>query len=173
MAKQVKLPDFGIYFRTNSRSPIDFVCRETPNLLHDIVFLRGYLHDATFETGDVHLTGNVLRIKMNRDRWELYKGPRELESIATRLVIRPVLSLKWRSKPKVARKFLIRDVYLGESFWDDSDKAEVVLSGFGKNPSQLRIVVRDPFSIRLQDVSRKEVNTEPNGRIPGDCAESQ
>ena len=150
------LPDFGIYFRTNSRSPINFVSRDTPNLLHDMIFLRSYLHDATFETGDVHLTGNVLLIKMNRDRWELYKAPGELESIATRLVIRPVLSLTWRPKPKVASKFFIRDLFLGESFWDDSDKADVVLSGFGKNPSQLRIVVRDPFSIRLQDVARRK-----------------
>jgi hypothetical protein len=156
VAKRVTLPDFGIYFRTNSRSPIDFVCRETPNLLHDMVFLRGYLHDATFETGDVRLTGNVLRIGLKRDRWELYKSHRELESIRTRLVIRPVLTLKWRSKPKAASKFFIRDVYLGESFWDNSDKAEVVLSGFGKKPSQLRITVRDPFSIRLQDASGRK-----------------
>ena len=158
MGKRVTLPDFGIYFRTNSRSPIDFVCRETPNLLHDMVFLRSYLHDAMFETGDVRLTGNVLRISMNRDRWELYEAPGELESIATRLIIRPVLSVKWRSKPKSANKFLIRDVYLGESFWDNSDKGEVVLSGFGNNPSQLRIVVRDPFSIRLQDALKRRVS---------------
>jgi hypothetical protein len=154
--KQVTLPDFGIYFRTKRRSPIAFVCREAPNLLHDMVFLRGYLHDATFETGDVRLTGNVLRIRMNRDRWELFKALGQLERIATRLIVRPVVSLKWRSKPKAASKFFIRDIYLGESFWDSSDKADVVLSGFGKNPAQLRIVVREPFSIRLQDVSRRK-----------------
>jgi hypothetical protein len=156
VAKRVTLPDFGIYFRTSSRSPIDFVCRETPNLLHDMVFLRSYLHDATFEASDVHLRGTVLRIGLKRDRWELYKSPGELESIATRLIIRPVLSLKWRSKAKVASEFSIRDVYLGESFWDNSDTAEVVLAGFGKNPSQLRITVRDPFSIRLQDESGRK-----------------
>ena len=156
MAKRVTLPDFGIYFRTNSRSPIDFVCRETPNLLHDMVFLRSYLHDAAFEDRDVRLRGTVLRIGLKRDRWELYKSNGELERMATRLTIRPVLSLKWHSKPKVGSKFFIRDVYLGESFWDHSDKAEIVLSGFGKKPSQIRIVVRDPFSIRLLDVSRKK-----------------
>jgi hypothetical protein len=156
VVKQTLLPDFGIYFRTNRRSPIDFVCRETPNLLHDMIFLRGYLHDATFETDDVSLTGSVLRIRMNRDRWELYKAPGELESITTKLTIRSVLSLKWRAKPTIAEKFFVRDVYLGESFWDSSDKAEVVLSGFGKNPSQLRIVVREPFAIRLQDVSKRK-----------------
>jgi hypothetical protein len=154
--KQVTLPDFGRYFRTNRRSPVDFSCREGPNLLHDVVFLGSYLHDATFETGDVRLTGSVLRIRISRDRWELYNGLGELESIATTLTIRPVLSLKWRSKPKVANEFLIRDVYLGESFWDNSDRAEIVLSGFGKIPPQLRIVAREPFSIRLQDVPKRK-----------------
>ena len=155
VAKRVTLPDFGIYFRTNNRSPIDFVCRETPNLLHDMVFLRSYLHDATFEAGDVRLKGAVLRIGLKRDRWELYKSHGELESIATRLIISPVLSLKWKSKARSADKFSVCDVYLGESFWDNSDTAEVVLSGFGNRPSQLRITVRDPFSIRLQDVAGK------------------
>jgi hypothetical protein len=86
----------------------------------------------------------------------LHKALGELERIATTLTIRPVLSLKWQSKPKKANNFFIRDIYLGESFWDSSDKAEVVLSGFGKNPPQLRIVAREPFSIRLQDVLKRK-----------------
>jgi hypothetical protein len=121
-----------------------------------MVFLRSYLHDATFEASDVLLRGTVLRIRLKRDRWELYKSHGELESIATRLIIRPVLSLKWQSKGKLANKFSIRDVYLGESFWDNSDTAEVVLSSFGKKPSQLRITVSDPFSIRMQDASSRK-----------------
>jgi hypothetical protein len=153
VVKRVKLPDFGIYFRTNNRSPIDFVCREAPNLLHDMVFLRSYLHDATFKASDVHLKGTALRIALKRDRWELYKSLGKLESTNTNLIIRPVLSLNWRSKPKTAGTFFVRYVFLGESFWDSFDRAEVVLSGFGKKPAQLRIVVRDPFSIRLQDSS--------------------
>jgi hypothetical protein len=139
-----------------AEAPSIFVCRETPNLLHDMVFLRSYLHDATFEASDVLLRGTVLRIRLNRDRWELYKLHRELESIATKLIIRPVLSLKWQSRAKSADKFSIRDVYWGESFWDNSDRAEVVLSGFGKKPCQLRITVRDPFSIRMRDASGRK-----------------
>lgn len=156
MNKSATLPDFGTFFRTNSRKPIDFVCREGPNLLHDMIFLRSYLHDATFETSDVGLKGNVLRIGMSRDRWELYKSLGKLESIATSLIISPVLSMKWKSMGKSPKEFFIRHLYLGESFWDDTDKAEFVLSGFGKKPQQLRIVVSDPFSIRLQDVSSKK-----------------
>jgi hypothetical protein len=68
VAKRVTLPDFGIYFRTDNPSPIDFACRETPNLLHDMIFLQSYLHDATFKAGDVRLKGNVVCIGLQRDR---------------------------------------------------------------------------------------------------------
>jgi hypothetical protein len=157
MTERLSLPDFGKYFRTNSRSPIDFVCRDAPNLLHDIVFLRSYIHDASFDVSRIRLGTKILRLPMQRDRWERYKTSRKLESIAAILVISPVLALKWKSIPKARGKscpgkFYIRDVYLGESYWDSSDVAEIVLSSFGKKPSQLRIVVREPFSIRMTDV---------------------
>jgi hypothetical protein len=133
------------------------VCREAPNLLHDIVFLRSYIHDASFEIGKVRLGGKTLRIPMQRDRWERYEASGKLGSIAATLVISPVLALKWESISKARktsrpRKFFIREFYLGESYWDSSDKAEIVLSSFGKKPPQLRIIVREPFSIRLTDV---------------------
>jgi hypothetical protein len=156
MTKRVSLPDFGEYFRTNSRSPIDFVCRDGPNLLHDIVFLRDYIHDAGFETSKIHLGSKILRIPLQRDRWELYKTSRKLESIDATLSVSPVIALKWKSMPKRrSSKFFIKDVYLSESFWDSSDRAEIVLSSFGKNPPQLRIVVHDPFLIRLTDKPRR------------------
>jgi len=118
ITKRPNLPDFGKFFRTNSRSPIDFACRDAPNLLHDMVFLRSYLHDAAFEIGKIHRTGNLLRIPLQRDRWERYKPSRALEKIASSLVISPVLVLKWESMSKPGRKqkarhsnrFYIRDI---------------------------------------------------------------
>ena len=95
---------------------------------------------------------------MQRDRRERYRPSRKLESVAAKLVISPVIALKWESIHKTKalaksnNKFFIRDVYLGESFWDSSDKADIVLSSFGKNPRKPRIIVTDPFSIRLTDV---------------------
>lgn len=154
MTKRSSLPDFGKYFRTNSRSPIDFACRDAPNLFHDLVFLRSYIHDASFETSKIRLDGKTLRITMLRDRWERYKTNRKLESVAAKLVISPVLALKWESIPRAreSNEFFIRDVYLGESYWDSSGKADIVLSSFGKNPRKLRIIVDVPFSIRLTDI---------------------
>src|SRR6266436_3406039 len=35
MSKRLRLPDFGMYFHTDSPSPIDFICRTPPNLFHD------------------------------------------------------------------------------------------------------------------------------------------
>jgi hypothetical protein len=162
MRKRVNLPDFGKYFRTKSRSPIDFVCRDAPNLLHDMIFLRSYIHDAKFEIGSVRLNGETLHIPMQRDRWERYKASGNLESIAAQLVISRVLTIKWESVTKERRRrdsshqFFVRDVYLGESYWDQSDKGEIVIAGFGKNPPKLRIFVRDPFSFRLTDVESKK-----------------
>lgn len=150
MTKRLRLPDFGKYFRTNSRGPIDFVCREVPNLLHDLVFLRSYLHDASFEINKIRLAGKTLCVPMQRDRWERYKVSRELESVAAKLVISPVLALKWEPIPKVrasshhSNEFFIRDVYLGESFWDSSDKADIVLSSFGKNPANYELLSANP-----------------------------
>jgi hypothetical protein len=159
MTRRLNLPDFGKYFRTNSRSPINFLCRDEPNLHHDIVFLRSYIHDATFEIGKVRLSGKTLRIPMQRDCWERYKASGILESVAAKLVISPVLALKWESIPKTraashSNKFYVEDVYLGESYWDSSDKADIVISSFGKKPLKLRIIAREPFSIRLTDVRR-------------------
>ena len=157
MTERLSLPDFGKYFRTNSRSPIDFVCRDAPNLLYDIVFLRRYIHDASFDVSRIRPGTKILRIPMQRDRWERHKTSRKLESIEAILVISPVLALKWKPIPEARGKscpgkFYIRDVHLGESYWDSSDVPEIVLSSFGKKPSQLRTVVREPFSIRMTDV---------------------
>ena len=156
MNKRSRLPDFGKYFRTNSRTPIDFVCRDGANLLHDVVFLRSYIHDASFEAREVRLRGKTLRIRMQRDRWEFHKDSKNLESIPATLVISPVLTVKWESFSKtrassIPNKFFVRDIYLGEIFWDNSDKADIVLSSFGKKPPKLRIIVWDPFTIRLTD----------------------
>ena len=102
--------------------------------------------------------GTVLRIRLQRARWELQKRSDGLENISSELIIAPVISVKWQSKSSVGSKgkFFVRDVYLADSIWDATDRAEVVLSGFGRNPTQLRIVVQDPFKVRLRDIQRKK-----------------
>jgi hypothetical protein len=139
--RKVILPDFGKFFRTDNRSPIDFVCRDGANLLHDFVYLRSFLHDASLDIHNVRRSGKVLRILLERPRWELYKGSNGLEAISSQLIIDPTVSGKWESKsPRNARpkgKFFVRDVYLAESFWDATNRAKVVLSGFGRKRMQL------------------------------------
>jgi hypothetical protein len=50
--------------------------------------------------------------------------------------------------------FFICDIYLGEIYWDASDRAEIVISSFGKSPTKLRITVRQPFPLKLTDARR-------------------
>jgi hypothetical protein len=156
MNRRVRLPDFGKYFRTSNRRHIDFVCRDAPNLLHDIALLRSYVHDASFDRSKIRLAGQVLSIPLQRDRWELYKESEELQRITATLTISPALAMKWKSAGKARtpsrfRKFFIRDVYLGESYWDTSDEPEVVFTSVGSKSLQLRITVSDPFVISLTD----------------------
>lgn len=128
-----------------------------------MVFLRSYLHDATFETSDVLLRGTALRIRLKRDRWELYKSQGELESVATRLIIRPVLSLKWQSKAKLANKFSICDVYLGESFWNNSVQPRLSFPALARShPSyELLSVTPSQFVCRMRLVG---CDREQNGQ---------
>jgi hypothetical protein len=88
----------------------------------------------------------------------------QLESIFSQLTISPVLSVIWEADGRPLRKgnlprnreFSIRDIYLSESFWDDSDKAEIVFRGHGKRPLKLRLTVSDTFSIHLEDRDEKK-----------------
>jgi hypothetical protein len=153
MTRRLRLPDFGKYFHIKSPGPVDFTCRTPPNLFHDLVFLKSYIHDARFRIERMRFRGKTLQISMERDRWERYEHLGKLESIFCELTIRPVVSIAWEFKGKLLRKgilprekeFAIRDVYLGESYWDNSGKGEIIVSGHGRRPSKLRIAVSDPF----------------------------
>ena len=130
--------------------------------MHDLVFLSSYIHDARFKIKEVRLRGKKLQIPLERDRWERYKSLGELECIPSLLTVNPVLSIGWESKGRLIRKgsapqaeeFCIRHVYPGEAYWDEPENGQIVLSGHGKGPSKLRISVRDPFIIRLEDRKR-------------------
>jgi hypothetical protein len=159
MKTRVQLPDFGTYFHTKSLSPIDFTCRTPPNLFHDLVFLSSYVHDAQFRIERIRLRGKTLKIPMERDRWELYENLGRLESVSSQLTISPVFSMVWESEGKPLRKgtlprsreFSIRRVYLAESFWEDSDKGEIIFKCHGKQQLKLRLTVSDVFVIHLED----------------------
>ena len=166
MKTRLQLPDFERYFHTKSISPIDFTCRTPPNLFHDLVILQSYIHDARFRIDRVRLRGKTLKIPMERDRWELYKSLGKLQCISCDLTISPALSMVWETTGKRLRKgslprnreFSIRDVYLGESFWDDSEKGEIIFRGHGKHPYKLRATVSDIFMIHLEDREEKTAN---------------
>ena len=166
MSNRPRLPDFGTYFQTSSQNPIDFTCRESPNLFHDLVFLKSYIHDSRFQTEDLRLQKKVLTIPLERDRWELFSSLHSLETIRCELTISPVLSVNWELHGKLLERenssqnleFRIRDIYLGESYWENAAKGEVVLIAHGKQNRKLRLRVRDPFVLRMQDQVPKKKN---------------
>ena len=155
-----------MYFHTKSPRLIDFTCRQGPNFFHDLVFLASYIHDARIEIDGIRLRGKTLQLPMERDRWERFQNLGILGSIPCRLTISSVLSMSWQHRGKTVRKgslhrgaeFTIRHVYLGESYWDDSERGEIILSPYGKRLCKLRIAVSDPFVIHLEDCAARKVN---------------
>lgn len=128
------------------------------------MFLGSYIHDACFQIESISLREKTLHVAMQRDRWERFNRLKKLERISCELTISPVFSIAWECKRKLVRKkfsprdgeFRIRHVYLGESYWDDSDQGEIIFSGHGKRPCELRIAVSDLFFIRLRDRTEKK-----------------
>jgi len=159
--KSQNQPDFGVHFHTDAPTPIDYESRSGPNLCHDIVYLASYIHDARFKIEHVKLHRTTLTIPLERDRWELYKSRGRLGSVKSHLTICPALSILWElSGPLTARggisrvrELFVKDLYLGESYWEDENAGEVVLSNRGI--FKLRIRVFEPFVIRLTDLARK------------------
>lgn len=155
--------NFTSHFQTDDPTPIDYLSRPMPNLYHDIFYLSSYIHDSRFKMRNIAFRGKKLIVPLERDRWELFGKRKNLQSIPSRLIIYPVLSMCWEFCGPLAifrgdlrsRDVWIRHFYLGESFWDDSDRWELVLScpGFFK----LRISVPEfDFTVRLVDATRKK-----------------
>ncbi len=78
------------FFKTTNSEPIDFASRYPPNLQHDMLYLTSYIHDAKFSIARVRLRDRILRIPMDRDRWELGTGVGFLDVISSVLTIQPV-----------------------------------------------------------------------------------
>jgi hypothetical protein len=135
IAKRSPVLDFGIYFQTDSSAPIDFTCRDAPSLFHDLVFLGSYIHDARVKVKDICLQGKRLQISLQRARWERYKNLGRLESIPSLLTVSPVVSVRWESGMRSGQKrdspqaeeFTVRHLYLGESYWDNSEMGSVLI----------------------------------------------
>lgn len=132
---------FRDYFQTESTDPIDFSSRYPPNLLHDLLYLSSYIHDAKFLITQVQLRDKKLYIPMERERWELYDLLGDIHPISSLLTIEPVEAIRWKLRDDVtAGKFLVSHIFFGESFWTNfggQGKIEMVISG--PRGSKLRI----------------------------------
>ena len=99
-------PDFGTWFRATEPQRICYEIRNDANRLHDLVYLSSYLHDARLCPSSVKLTRGCLRIRLERDCWELFEFYQELVSVPSILEISPVVELEWRFQQAILRGLL-------------------------------------------------------------------
>ena len=71
-----------------------------------VVILSSYLHDARLCPSSVKLTRGCLRIRLERDCWELFEFYQELVSVPSILEISPVVELEWRFQQAILRGLL-------------------------------------------------------------------
>jgi hypothetical protein len=112
------LLNFGDYFQTDNKEPIDFSGRHPPNLQHDLFYLSSYIHDAEFLIEQVQLKEKTLLIPMQRSRWELYDSLGGLEVIDSVLAIEDVEEITWELLDNRLKrdKFIVRNIFFGEMF---------------------------------------------------------
>ena len=166
--------DFQAHFRTigHSTRPLRYRVRSNSNFVHDIEFVNGLVHDATFRVHDISGTKRHLEVPITRIRWEQREevaGQQVTEALAT-LHFRGVSSVRWVAGDICLAKGLdghlfdksdtaagqatcqIYRVFVAESTYSTSSSpVEVVLTGY---PAfwQLRIVLLPSrWSIELTD----------------------
>jgi hypothetical protein len=130
-------PDFGSFFKTRNPDPIAFEVRWDSNLYHDIAYLSSYMHDARFSLANVTRREKLLKIKLDRDRWELWHDEpgEELLTAASTLRLAPVLHWEWvffdpQTVPRLDTddELIVAEVFLGQGHWEGDDSTELVLS---------------------------------------------
>lgn len=99
-------PDFGTWFRATEPRRICYAVRDDANQWHDLAYLSSYLHDARFCPSQTKLVKGCLRIRLERDCWELFGTYGEVISVPSVLEISPVLNLHWRLEHAVLEGLL-------------------------------------------------------------------
>ena len=115
-------PNFGTWFRATEPRRICYEIRDDANQLHDLAYLCSYLHDAKLCPSTVKRRRGCLRIRLERDCWELFELYQELVSVPSVLEISSVVELQWKFQQAVLRGLLAGppgELYICDFFIED------------------------------------------------------
>lgn len=152
-------PDFGCGFHLHEPRRIRYEVRHGENLLHDLIYMSSYIHDAKTSLSSVRFRGGRLNIGMERDRWELFRHSGELDCVPARLDISGVLSVGWRFEHRALMDVAAdphSPLWISGCRFPDPDayqpeRAQLIISGGGGfwslsavlSPREWKIVLRD------------------------------
>lgn len=146
--------DFTTFFTKKSIERLSFATRRDVNYLHEMIFLASYLHDSTFLEKDFKLKNGVVTVLLDRCCWEffsrIHRISDNLPGCKSRLKISGVQECKWSKKP-TNKMIEIRDIFIGERQYLDTDTSHLVINTSCKN---LRIDLfgkNSYFDIQLED----------------------
>ncbi len=166
--------DFAKQFSCPKDRPLNFKCRLDSNFPHDIIYLDSYLHDAEFYWSKKFLTTKVLKIRFERDCWELPLKRNGLAWAKSILTISPIVSVSLKktdlayfdgSKRK-CRKCIVKSIYLGEDYWERDmiysfdDQLNLIETDYSESDVFTLNIRTDDFILKLK-LPRGEHNKLP------------
>jgi len=154
-----KQPDFHkLYMDSFGGRPrkITYAVRKGNNRYHDVEFLYGLLHDASFRPKDFRLKGTHLTIRMYRLAWALYlEDSAVLPSAKAQLDVSPVLAVRWWYRKGFIGK-RAKALVIGGLWLDPRASAKDTLSftffDYARNWRCTLILPEDEFVMKLTDL---------------------
>jgi len=146
---------------TDDHAPIRYQTRHPPDRRDDVIYLRSYIHGATFRIDELDLRGKSLIFPLNRARWELYQAIGDLTHIRSELTISRLVSLRLELnhfsllRKNFLRKpeLIISTLQTLDGQWEGSDDEQIIIAFSYR--SKLRLRVRSDFKISLRDLDSR------------------
>jgi len=151
-------PDFNaLFFSSLGGKPgaISLSLRDGPNLLHDLAFMNGLLHDAHILNRNAQAKDGVLALRFDRDCWELGQigtanQSLKMHVVESTLTCNGVLDVEWAGEGMSQAELWMNHLWISRQYLDPR-AVTFTLSIVGDNWACDVALDRDRWMVALQD----------------------